>query len=312
MIMVEIAEKELFKILVCDDDPADRKLVCTYLKNLDNREVVILQAGKSEEIQNALEKGRVDLVLMDVHMPEKSGMDWLREIVKNQAAPVIMLTGAANEEIAVQSIQEGACGYIPKSSLNQNKLASTIDLALDKWKKLQQNKADLEEIERLVNFDTLTALYNRHSIVHRLNDQLNQSVRYHEIFSIIMVDIDHFKAVNDRYGHLVGDDVLENIAGIIKRSIRKTDSAGRYGGEEFVIILPKADLVTGEQIAQRIRRNIESSTMIDHSDHDFHVTISQGLTCYQIGDTFTSLIIRADDALYRAKKNGRNRVEIEP
>lgn len=308
--MVEIAAKEVIKILVCDDDPADRKLVCAYLKKLDNREVVILQAGKCQEIQNALEKGRVDLVLMDVHMPEKSGMDWLREIVKNQVAPVIMLTGAANEEIAVQSIQEGACGYIPKSSLNQNKLISTIGIALEKWKKLQQSKADMEEIERLVTFDTLTSLYNRRSIVQKLNDQLHQSARYQEKFSIIMVDIDHFKGVNDRYGHLVGDDVLENIAGIIKKSLRKTDIAGRYGGEEFVIILPRADLVIGEQIAQRIRRNIASARMTDHSGHDFRVTISQGVACFQRKDTATALIIRADDALYKAKKNGRNRVEI--
>ncbi len=308
--MVEIAEKQLIKVLICDDDPADRKLVCTYLKRMVNREIVVLQAGKSHEIQNALEKGRVDLILMDVHMPEKSGMDWLREIVKNQTAPVVMLTGAANEEIAVQSIEEGACGYIPKSSLNREKLFNAINTALDKWKKLQQSKADMEEIERLIHYDALTSLYNRRTIIKKLDDHLNHTIRYSENFTLIMLDIDHFKEVNDYYGHLVGDDALEYIACIIKHSLRKTDIAGRYGGDEFVIILPKTDLATGEQIAQRIRRNIEAAEMTDHSGNTFHITISQGICCFQGNEKASSLIARADNALYKAKKDGRNRVEV--
>ncbi len=308
--MVETTEKQLIKILVCDDDPADRKLVCTYLKRLENREVAILEAGKSREIQAALEKGRVDLVLMDIHMPERSGIDWLRDIVSEKVAPVIMLTGASNEEIAAQSIQEGACGYIPKASLNEDKLLKAIDSALNKWQKLQQSKADMEEIERLVNYDTLTALYNRRTIVKRLNDLLNEALRYNERFTIIMLDIDHFKHVNDRYGHLTGDDVLENIAGVMKGSLRKTDIPGRYGGEEFMVILPKTDLLTAEKVAQRIRRNIESTVITDHCGNVFNITISQGLSCFQRNDTAASLIARADEALYQAKRNGRNRVEI--
>ena len=308
--MVETAEKQLIKILICDDDPADRKLVCVYLKQMDNREVVILQAENSHEIETALEKGRVDLILMDVNMPEKSGMDWLRDIVKNQSAPVVMLTGASNEEIAAQSIQEGACGYIPKSSLSANKLLNAIDSALDKWQRLQQSRANMEEIERLVKYDTLTGLLNRRSILERLNEYLNYSLRYHENFSIIMLDIDHFKNVNDSYGHLVGDDVLESIAEMITNSLRKTDIAGRYGGEEFIIILPHTNLSTGKQIAERIRCNIESARMTANCDLCFSVTISQGLSCLKKHDTTTSLISRADDALYKAKSNGRNKVEV--
>ena len=308
--MVKTAEKQLIKILICDDDPADRKLVCTYLRQMENREIVVLQAGRRQEIETALEKGRVDLVLMDVNMPEKSGMDWLRDIVKNRSAPVVMLTGASDEEIAVQSIQEGACGYIPKSCLSRNKLYHTIDIALDKWQRLQQSRADMEEIERLVKYDTLTGLLNRRSILDRLNDHLKHALRYHENFSIIMLDIDHFKNVNDSYGHLVGDDVIEIIAGIIKNSLRKTDLAGRYGGEEFIVILPQTNLSTGEQIAERIRCNIESARMIGHRGQCFGITISQGLSCLKKNDTTITMVSRADDALYKAKRNGRNRVEV--
>jgi len=116
-------KQSLLKILVCDDDPADRKLCRTYLQQIDSREIVLIEAGQKDEIQNALDRGRIDLVFMDIQMPEKSGMEWLAEIVKKQAAPVVMLTGSGSEEVAVQSLQEGAVGYLAKSTLSSKKLA---------------------------------------------------------------------------------------------------------------------------------------------------------------------------------------------
>ena len=101
------AKQALLKILVCDDDPADRKLIRTYLRQIISREIVVLEAGQPTEIQSALDKGRVDLILMDIQMPEKSGMEWLAEIVERQIAPVVMLTGSGSEDIAVQSLQKG-------------------------------------------------------------------------------------------------------------------------------------------------------------------------------------------------------------
>jgi len=137
--MKQEIKQPLIKILICDDDPADRKLVRTYVKRITDREVVLLEAGQAEEIQNALDKGRIDLVLMDNKMPGKSGMEWLAEIAKKQLAPVVMLTGSGTEEIAAQAFQEGAVGYLPKTGLSQEKLHNIIDFALDKWKQLQQD-----------------------------------------------------------------------------------------------------------------------------------------------------------------------------
>jgi len=131
------AKQSLLKILVCDDDPADRKLVRAYLQQIESREIVLLEAGQRAEIQNALDKGRIDLVFMDIQMLEKSGMEWLAEIVEKQTAPVVMLTGSGSEEVAVQSLQEGAVGYLPKSKLSTEKLVETIDDALKRWRQIQ-------------------------------------------------------------------------------------------------------------------------------------------------------------------------------
>ncbi|TET39948.1 MAG: diguanylate cyclase [Dehalococcoidia bacterium] len=303
------AQPSLLKILVCDDDPADRKLVRTYLRQMTDREIVLLEAGQIAEIQNALDKGRVDLVLMDIQMPEKSGMEWLAEIVEKETAPVIMMTGSGSEEIAVRSLQEGAVGYLPKSSLSRENLMKTIDAALEKWRRMQQGKADQEKLERLANFDLLTGLENRRAILRRLEEQIKHANRYKEELSLIMLDLDHFKEVNDHYGHLTGDDVLESVATLVRQSIRDTDTAGRYGGEEFIIVLPKTDLPTALYVAERIREAIAAAEMRDSEGNVFSITVSQGLSSYEPGEDEHSLISRADVALYRAKEGGRNRVE---
>jgi two-component system cell cycle response regulator len=308
--MIQETKQPLIKILICDDDPADRKLVRTYLQQITDREIVLLEAGHTEEIHNAVAKGRIDMVLMDNQMPGKSGMEWLAEITKKQLAPVVMLTGAGTEEIAAQAFQEGAVGYLPKSSLSQEKLKNTIDVALDKWTRLQQAMADKEKLERLANFDSLTGLYNRRAILSKLRELINLANRYKEDFSLIMLDIDHFKSVNDRYGHLTGDEVLEKIAALIRRNIRNTDIVGRYGGEEFIIVLPQTNLSSAWAIAERIRSIIENAEMKDPAGTVFTVTVSQGLSEWERGEDADSLISCADEALYKAKGRGRNRVQI--
>jgi PleD family two-component response regulator len=212
-VLVELETKQpLLKLLVCDDDPADRKLVRTYLRQIDDREIVILEAGQRAEIQDVLDRGRIDLVLMDIQMPEKSGMEWLKEIVEKQTAPVVMLTGSGSEEVAVQSLQDGAVGYLSKNSLSAEKLVEAIDDGMRRWRQMQQSRANQEELEKLAYIDSLTGLYNKRSVLHELGEQIKRAKRYRRELSLSMLDIDHFKEVNDRYGHIVGDDVLERVA----------------------------------------------------------------------------------------------------
>jgi diguanylate cyclase (GGDEF)-like protein len=308
--MAQETKQPLIKILVCEDDPAGRELVHSCLRQITDREIVLIESGHTEEIRNGLDKGRIDLVLMDRQMPGKSGMEWLTEISKKQLAPVVMLTGSGTEETAAQAFQEGAVGYLPKGSLSKEKLKHIIDVSLDKWTRLQQAMADKEKLERLATFDRLTGLYNRRAILGKLRELISLAARYKEDFSLIMLDIDHFRKLNERYGHLIGDEVLEEMAALIRLNIRDADIVGRYGGEEFIIILPRTTLAPSWVVAERLRSIIEKAEMKDSAGNVVSVTVSQGLAGWERGEDGYRLISRAVEALHKAKEKGRNRVQI--
>lgn len=172
-------------------------------------------------------------------------------------------------------------------------------------------KRIMVELERLARVDSLTGLYNRRYFMERLRFELNRSKRYRSPLTLLMVDLDHFKHINDTYGHVFGDRVLEHIGQLIDQLMRNSDIAGRYGGEELIIALPNTPLSGGKVFAERLRTylNQKEFTVID--GRKFRVTCSIGIACYreEIGsmDHFFSL---ADEALYDAKKNGRNRIEV--
>jgi len=298
------------KILVCDDDPGDRKLVSASLRRIDGREIVAVEAAEEDEIGAALEAGRIDVVLMDVHMPGKSGLEWLAEIVEKRRAPVVILTGSGDEEMAVRALQQGAVGYIPKGRLSTGKLAHAIEDAVTRWKQMRQSEAALAELERLALFDPLTGLFNRRAILRKLEEEVNCFRRYGGQLSVLMLDIDHFKRVNDEHGHPAGDDVLAKVGALVRLNIRETDFAGRYGGEEFVIVLPRTDSDGALVLAERLRKAIGTAEMRGPEGRRLRrVTVSLGVAGCRPGDDVRSLVSRADTALYCAKENGRNRTE---
>ncbi|MFC1911327.1 GGDEF domain-containing protein [Chloroflexota bacterium] len=308
--LTQKTRQPLIKILLCDDDPADCELLRTCLQQMTDREIVLLQVGHIAEIQNALGKGRIDLVLMDSRMPAKPGMAWLAEISKRQLAPVVMLTGSGTEEIAADTFQERVVGHLRKGDFMLDKLSNIINVALDKWTRLQQVNANKEELARLATFDLLTGLYNRQTILGKLRELINLANRYKEDFSLTMLDVDHFRKINDTYGHLIGDEVLEKIAVLIRGNIRDVDIAGRYGGEEFIVIFPKTSLASSWVAAERLRSIIEKTELRDSAGNIFAVTVSQGLVSWERNDDAASLISRADEALLKAQQKGRNRVQI--
>jgi diguanylate cyclase (GGDEF)-like protein len=304
-------EDRILKVLVCDDDSEDRKIIRHYLSLISDREIVIVEADNTDKIRKALRKGRIDLVFMDIQIPGKSGIQWLQEIVEKQLAPVVMLTGHGNEEIAVESLEIGAVGYLRKASISAEKISKAIDDALNKWEKHLLIKGDIDELHELISKDPLTGLLNRRAIMKTLGDSIRQARRYRELFSVVMIDIDNFKHVNDDYGHLIGDDVLETIGLILQRGLRETDHAGRYGGEEFIIVLSRADLNIALTLASRIHQAIMKTNIKDSEGGDIKVTASLGLTIYIAGDNKRSIIERADKALRMAKLAGRNRIRID-
>jgi len=186
-------------------------------------------------------------------------------------------------------------GYI--SSLRQNLSIS----------KSEQAKS-IEIIREMAIRDELTGLYNRRHVLELLEYEKNRSSRGGGLFCLAMLDIDHFKNVNDTHGHLTGDTVLRAVATMINKTLRNTEFCGRYGGEEFLIVLAQTDIKGALIGAERVRTNIENILFPDIGS-DFKVTVSIGLSEYQIREDIDKIIARADEALYRAKNGGRNRVE---
>jgi len=167
---------------------------------------------------------------------------------------------------------------------------------------LKKEKDSLEEIS---STDQLTGLHNRYQVREIFDFEIAQSKRYHTDLSIIMMDLDHFKLINDTYGHTVGDQFLQEIANILKSTLREAELIVRWGGEEFLIIVPKANLEKVSEIAERLRTTIEAKKFTTVG----HRTASFGITTFIENDSLDSMLLRADNALYRAKEHGRNRIE---
>jgi diguanylate cyclase (GGDEF)-like protein len=163
------------------------------------------------------------------------------------------------------------------------------------------------KLKQLATIDSLTKVYNRYKINEIIEQQIARSKRYGETFSVVMFDIDYFKKVNDTYGHYVGDLVLKKLSELISQNIREVDSFGRWGGEEFMLLLHKANKAEAVYIAEKLRKMIENFSI----ENRYKITISIGVTSFVKNDTKTSLLERVDQALYASKKGGRNRVTFQ-
>jgi len=174
------------------------------------------------------------------------------------------------------------------------------------YRSICEDITDKKRVEKLSVTDQLTKLYNRVKLDQVFNEEINRAKRYNHPFSIIILDIDYFKLVNDNYGHNIGDETLISIAKILQNSIRETDTIGRWGGEEFMILAAETTIENTFALAEKIRKNIEKYNFNVIS----HKTASFGISTYKLGDTQEVLVQKADEALYIAKKSGRNRVEV--
>jgi len=193
-----------------------------------------------------------------------------------------------------------------RSDSGKPEMVAGIVFDVTEQKRMEQLLADQnQQLLELSRVDFLTKVFNRRALYEKLEYEISRSERYLYPFSILMVDIDYFKKVNDTYGHLTGDRILVQVAEMIGNTIRKTDIFGRYGGEEFLLILPEIDRQSGIVVAEKIRKSIQDATFAEN----IKITASLGLVEYKHGTSIDDLVNAADSMLYAAKKNGRNRVE---
>lgn len=254
----------------------------------------------------------VDLVLCDLEMPRIDGFKFLAMMKTRpelQGIPVIILTGRENEEMKISGLDQGASDFITKP-FNPEELVARVKVHL-KVKHLQDElKRSNELLLELSKTDYLTGLFNRRYLMESLEKELRRTARKGGELSLIMMDIDYFKLVNDGYGHLQGDVVLQKVALQIQKELRSYDIAARYGGEEFVAVLPDASLEESFSVAERVRAAVEA-LRFKGEIAPLTITISLGIAGFRLPEcsSVDGFIKLADDALYRAKANGRNRVE---
>jgi diguanylate cyclase (GGDEF)-like protein len=293
------------KILVVDDDKILTKLVRTRLEAENYR---VFVASNGEEALHVLEKKKPDLVLLDIMMPGIDGFETC-ERIRSQPAyrhlPVIMLTAKDHPSEKVKGLDIGADDYITKP-YESDELLARIRAGL-------RARKEYDRMTKMVELDALTCLYNRRSFDQRLEEEFSRAERYNRELSLIMLDIDHFKTVNDTYGHQVGDIVLKQVADLIQKNVRKSDIPYRYGGEEFVILAPETDVAGVKTCAERIRASCERYRF-GKGKKPILITISEGFSCYQLDSASSpeDLLHKADSALYQAKAAGGNCIAATP
>jgi len=298
-------------VLIIDDSENVRDLITRTL-----REVALFdqyhQASDGIEGIKSLISTKVDLIICDLEMPRMDGFKFMSMVNSRhdlRDIPIIMLTGREDRDLKIKGLEQGACDYVTKP-FDAGELVARVKVQL-KIKALQDElKKSNERLKELSNTDPLTNLFNRRYLTKALNSELLRAERTGDCLSLIILDIDHFKKVNDTYGHQNGDLVLSVIAAEAQTHLRCYDIAARYGGEEFVLVLPGTSLTGGMEVAERLREEIEALAFASPMDK-LSLTISLGVAHFPspLVDDMESLIRQADEALYRAKQKGRNRVE---
>jgi len=288
-------------ILIVEDSVINSKF-CESLLKKNGFETEVYTDGESA--LEFLSKNSPDLILLDIIMPGIDGYQFSESIKANpklSGTPVIFLSAMNDEESIIKGFKSGGVDFITKPFRTQELLARTrthVELKRAKEKLLQ-----------LATTDELTGIANRRYFMDRLNSEFDRAKRYESKYSLLMIDIDFFKSINDNYGHKGGDKALQSAASVMKKSLRTSDIIGRVGGEEFSVILPETDIKSALFIAERLRKKVEETAVI-HNDEEILVTVSIGVSESQTGDqSVDDIYIRSDSAMYKAKNNGRNRVE---
>jgi diguanylate cyclase (GGDEF)-like protein len=315
------------RILVVDDSAAVRNALRETLLQLPAVGEVV-EAADGVDALALLAHTPVDLILSDVTMPRLDGFKFLSAVRNNprfREVMVIMLSAHGESVDKVRGLTIGANDYVTKP-FERGELQARVTVML-KMKELQEElrskAADLaranRELERLANQDGLTALPNRRSVFARLEIEFHRARRHREPLSLLMLDIDHFKAFNDSFGHQAGDEALRAVGAALADGVRTYDCPGRYGGEEFICFLPVTSEAEAVVVAERLRRRVEALRLalpgaLDGKPReaaDVRVTVSVGIASWPQtpAESVGELVAAADRALYLAKARGRNRCE---
>ncbi len=291
---------EPYRVLILDDSHLMSSL---YAAMLEEAGMLTMSLSNPAEVMVALNEFQPDLLLLDMYMPICTGPE-IAAIIRQQAEfvslPIVFLSGEQDRDHQLAALDQGGDDFLTKP-ITAPQLVSAVT------SRARRGRAMRAQLTR----DGLTGLFTHASIKEQLVREIMRAQRYDQILSVAMIDIDHFKQINDQYGHAAGDRVLKSLARLLHQRLRITDTIGRYGGEEFMIIFPQTDAPTALRVLDDARVRF---AMIGHQfgEKEVTITFSGGIAALQRGDDPRALLAIADDALYMAKRAGRNQIICAP
>jgi len=291
-------------ILIVDDDLSIRDAMHEFIEMSGYVSTV---ASSAEEAMDVLATNSVEVVITDIMLPGMDGLALTDRIKRTADSDVIVMTGYSTEYSYEEAISKGASDFVFKP-VRFEELLLRLKRVLKERSLNQERVRMLDELKKLSITDGLTQLYNSRHFYSQLKGEIERCNRYEHKLSLLLLDIDNFKNYNDTYGHLEGDKILVRLGRVIKSCLRKMDTAYRYGGEEFTIILPDTDGEEASTVAERLRAAVGSEDFTDGTKPDVKITISIGVTQYFQEEKIASFVQRADQAMYQSKQGGRNKV----
>ena len=297
------------RILIADDDAMQRRILATSLAKAGH-EIEMVSDGEAAWAR--LERGDVRMVISDWMMPGIDGTELIRRIratAGQRYVYTLLLTALDRQDDLLRGLEAGADDYLTKP-VDLRELTARVAIG-ERILRLEDDRLrSHERLAVMARYDGLTGLLNRQAIQERAEAEAHRAARLRRPWSIVLFDIDHFKNVNDTFGHLDGDLVLRAVAGVLIDQKRPYDWAGRWGGEEFLLLLPETSLSEAVGVAERIRGAVDGRQLAGPQDTPIHVTISAGVASAGTAARphIDALLREADTALYEAKAGGRNRV----
>jgi two-component system cell cycle response regulator len=288
----------MIKVLLVEDNDVDAQLTQDLLSEWSIEEFQITRAKTLGEGLTLLSRERFDAVLLDLSLPDAFGLPTVRQVhATSPTIPVVVLSGVSDQSLALQAVQQGAQDYLVKGQGHPELLVRSIIYAIER-------KRTEERLTYLAQYDHLTGLVNRSLFRDRLVQAMARSKRLQQPIGLMLLDLDRFKAVNDTFGHDMGDDLLKAVSERLKTCVREVDTVARMGGDEFTIIL---EGVSSDQnilvVAKRITESI--ATPFELQGHHISIGVSIGVTIYPHDDhPVDELLKHADIAMYRAKQQG--------
>jgi two-component system, cell cycle response regulator len=296
------------RVLIVDDRPSSYERI---IATLSAEHVVDLESDPNEALFRSAE-GNYDLVIVSLGLQDFDGLrlcSQIRSLERTRNLPILALAESDNNARLARGLEIGVNDYLVRP-IDKNEMLARVRTQIKKKRYTERLRDNMQMSIELAITDGLTGLFNRRYMETHLGTLVDQSAARGKPITVLVLDIDYFKAINDSYGHDAGDDVLRDFALRIRKATRNIDLACRYGGEEFVIVMPETDMAVATVVAERLRRRIASEPFaIQKGARSIEVTISIGIAALSgVADNAATILKRADQALYRAKRDGRNRV----